>query len=94
MFGNLFRKKSRKPSKDEGFVQEEDVANVKGTTPGTQKEMNKDEDSPKNDRTESIPSIEGSRLQSFEAPRNVIGIDASEQSAVLVDANKESVRLY
>jgi len=94
MFGNLFRKKSRKPSKDEDVVRDEETPEVKGDMVFAQNDLNKDDESLRNERVEPLPSEEEIKVHNLEGSQITDGARIKKDNTVLVDTTKKSVRLY
>jgi hypothetical protein len=95
VFGNLFRKKSRKPSKDDETGREEETADAKAaaiTVVAVEQESNEKDDSLRNDWDASTQSREVEKIQSA----MTVGADGLDDDARLpiISAEKESVILY
>jgi len=94
VFGNLFRKKSRKSSKDEDSGREEDATEPKGTISSDviiEKEVNEDETS---NRKESFPSEKGLKSRTSETAATVDRQGTSEHVATPVLISTELVSAY
>jgi hypothetical protein len=91
MFGNLFRKKPRKPSKYEDLVRDEDPAEVRVDALVMQKGSNTDDESRRHDADESAPSTQELEVQALETSHHNVQPEA--HNTPVVDVTKESVRL-
>jgi hypothetical protein len=94
MFGNLFRKKSRKPSKDEDVVRDEEILEVKGDTAFAQNDLNKDDESLRSERVEPLLSEEEIKVHNSEASQIMDDTRVENDNTALIDTTKKSVRLH
>lgn len=94
MFGNLFRKKSRKPSKDEDVVRDEEIPDVKGDTAFAQNDLNKDDESLRSERVEPPHSEEEQKVPNSGGSQIVDGNRVKKDNTALVDTTKKSVSLH
>jgi hypothetical protein len=94
MFGNLFRKKSRKPSKDEDVVRDEEIPEVTGDTAFAQNDLNKDDESLRSERVEPPPSEEETKVHNSEVSQIMDGTRVENDNTAPIDTTKKSVRLH
>ena len=94
MFGNLFRKKSRKPSKDEDVVRDEEIPEVRGDTALAQNDLNKDDESLRSERAEPPPSEEDLKVRNSGGSQVMDGTRVKKDNTALVDTTKKSVSLH
>ena len=96
VFGNLFRKKSRKSSKDEDAGREEDATESKGSISSdviVEKEVNENEPSKQNLPTESSPLEKGLNGRTSETAATV-NVQATSKHVALVLNTTELVTAY
>lgn len=97
VFGNLFRKKSRKSSKDEDAGREENAIEPKGSISSdviVEKEVNEDDTSNQNRWMESSPSENGPKARASETTAIVNGKGTSKHVTALVLNTTELVNAY
>lgn len=91
VFGNLFRKKSRKSSKDEDAGREEDATEPKGSISSdviVEKEVNENETSKQSIRTESSPLEKGLTGGTSETAVTVNGQATSKHVALVLNTTE------
>ena len=96
VFGNLFRKKSRKPSKDGDIGREEDTVAVKGRAPNEviiENKVNEDENS-SNSRDSESSSERGTKNQTFAGRTSVSSKGAGKADGGLELSTMELVCIY
>ena len=97
VFGNLFRKKSRKSSKDEDAGRDEIAIEPKGSISSdviVEKEVNEDKTSNQNRWMESSPSEKGPKARSSETAGVANGQGTSKHVTALVLNTTELVSAY
>ena len=94
MFGNLFRKKSRKPSKDDEPGREEETVDAKAsamTVEAVEQESNEKDDSLRNDWDAAVQSKEVEKIQSA-VSLGAEGLNGDARPPI-TSAKKESVNI-